>query len=52
MEVSGHLHVPTALALGKRPWYQVDRRLGGPQNRSWHDDKEKKIPDPDVQLVA
>jgi len=30
MVVSGQLHVPAALPKGKRPWYPLDRRLGGP----------------------
>jgi hypothetical protein len=34
MEVSGQLHAPVALPQGKRPWYPLDRRLGGPQSRS------------------
>jgi len=29
MEVSGQLHLQ-----GKSPWYPLDRRLSGPQNRS------------------
>jgi hypothetical protein len=34
MAVSGQLHAPAALPQGKSPWYPLDRRLGGPQNRS------------------
>jgi hypothetical protein len=34
MEVSGQLHAPAALPQEKSPWYQLDRRLGGPQTRS------------------
>jgi hypothetical protein len=26
---------------GKSPWYPLDRRLGGPQRRSWHSSEEK-----------
>jgi hypothetical protein len=40
--MSGHLHVPTALPLGKEPpWYPLDRRLGGPQCRSGRGGEEK-----------
>jgi hypothetical protein len=41
MEVSGQLHVPAALLRGKRPWYPLDRRLGGPQSRSGRGGEEK-----------
>jgi hypothetical protein len=41
MEVSGQLHVPAALPQGKSPWFPLDRRMGGPQSRSKHDDEEK-----------
>jgi hypothetical protein len=41
MEVSGQLHAPAALAQGRSLWYPLDRRLGGPQGRSGHDDEEK-----------
>jgi hypothetical protein len=34
MDVSSQLHAPAALPQGKRPWYPLDRRLGGPQSRS------------------
>jgi hypothetical protein len=34
VEVSGHLHAPAALPQIKNPRYPLDRRLGGPQNRS------------------
>jgi hypothetical protein len=34
VEVSGQLHAPTALPLGKGPRYPFYRRLGGPQSRS------------------
>jgi hypothetical protein len=33
IEVTGQLHAPAALPKRKSPWYQLDRRLGGPQNR-------------------
>jgi hypothetical protein len=35
LTVSGQRHAPAALyPRGKEPWYPLDRRLGGPQNRS------------------
>jgi hypothetical protein len=34
MGVSGQLHAQAALSPGKNCWYQLDRRFGGPQNRS------------------
>jgi hypothetical protein len=40
MEVSGQLHDQI-----KSPWYPLDRRLGGRQNRSGRDGEEK-IPSP------
>jgi hypothetical protein len=36
-------HVPAALAPEKSPWYTLDRRLGGPQNRSGRGGKEKNL---------
>jgi len=41
MEVSGHLHTPAALTPGKEPLNPLDRRLGGPQNRSELGGEEK-----------
>jgi hypothetical protein len=41
MEVSGQLHDPAALPSGKSSWYQLDRRLGGPQSRSGRSREEK-----------
>jgi hypothetical protein len=32
--MSGQLHPPAALPRAKNPGYPLDRRLGGPQNRS------------------
>jgi len=32
MEVSGQLHTPVSLLIGKEPQYTVDRRLGWPQS--------------------
>jgi hypothetical protein len=34
LDVSGQLHAPTALTLGKGPQYPLDRRLVGLQSRS------------------
>jgi hypothetical protein len=37
MGVSGQHHAPAMLyCRGKDPWYQLDRRLGGPQIQSGH----------------
>jgi hypothetical protein len=41
MEMSGQLHAPAALHPGKSPWYPLDGRLGGPNNRSERDGEEK-----------
>jgi hypothetical protein len=41
MEASGQLHAPAALFPGILSRYLLDRRLGGPQNRSGHWRKEK-----------
>jgi hypothetical protein len=46
MEVSGQLHAPAALPQGKSPWYSLDRRLGGPQNRSGRDGEERNSQTP------
>jgi hypothetical protein len=43
MEVSGRLHIPATLPPGKEPWYPLDRRLGGPQNRSAQHEEEKNF---------
>jgi hypothetical protein len=34
MNVSGQLHTPVALPLGKSPWYPFDTRVRGPRSRS------------------
>jgi hypothetical protein len=39
--VSGQFHVPAALPHGKNPWYQLDRRQGGPQSRFKYGGEEK-----------
>jgi hypothetical protein len=41
MEVSGKLHALTAFLPCKKPWYPLDRRLGGPQSRSGLSGEEK-----------
>jgi hypothetical protein len=41
MDMSCQLHAPAALPQGKRPWYPLDRRLGGPQSRSGRGGEEK-----------
>jgi hypothetical protein len=43
MEVSGRLHPPAALPPVKEPRYPLDRRLGGPQNRSGDGVEEKNV---------
>jgi len=32
---------PRPLPQGKSPWYPLDRRLGGPQSRSWRAGEKK-----------
>jgi hypothetical protein len=41
MEVSGQLHAQAILPQGKRPWYPLDRKVGGPQSRCERGDEEK-----------
>jgi len=42
---------PHCFTLGKRPWYPLDRMLGGPQNRSRHEVNENKsLPLPGIEL--
>jgi hypothetical protein len=41
MKVSGRIHAQAAL-----PWYPLDRRLGGPQNRSGRGGEEKNSQSP------
>jgi hypothetical protein len=44
MEVSGQLHAPAGLLLGKEPLvpiYPLDKRLGGPQSRFGRGGEEK-----------
>jgi hypothetical protein len=57
MELSGQLHAPATLSLGKEPQYPLDRRLGGPQGRYGHYGEEKNFAPaengtPAVQTVA
>jgi hypothetical protein len=48
MEVSGQLHASAALPPGKET---MDRRLGGPQNRSGSGSEEKNSqPLPEIEL--
>jgi hypothetical protein len=51
MEVSGQLHVPVALLLGKGTSYLFDRRLGGPKSQSGRGGEEKIIPAPDGNWI-
>jgi hypothetical protein len=44
--VNGQLEAPAALPLGQNLWYQLDRRIGGPQSWSERGDEEEKIPVP------
>jgi hypothetical protein len=41
MEVSDQLYAPACLPAEKRPHYQLDRMLSGPQNQSERGDEEK-----------
>jgi hypothetical protein len=43
LEVSGYLH-----ARGKGPWYPLQRRLGGPQNRSRRGNEINSLPYQDL----
>jgi len=44
MEVSGQLHSPDALHMGKDPLVPTGQEAGWPQKQSIHGGKEKKIP--------
>jgi hypothetical protein len=46
MEVSGQLHAPAALPLGKYSRYPLDRSLSGPQSRSGRGGEEKNSQPP------
>jgi hypothetical protein len=46
MKVSGQFYAPAALPQGKRPWYPLDRKLGGPQSRSGRGGEEKNSQPP------
>jgi hypothetical protein len=51
MEVSGHLHVPTALPSGENTLqYPLDRSLHGPQSRSGRCEEEKNLALPLIEL--
>jgi len=47
MEMSGNLHAPATLILGKRTQYPIQRRLSGPHIRSGRGGEEEKKPFPD-----
>jgi len=54
MEMSGQPRAPAALRQGRNPWYPLDRRLGGPQNRSGHGGEEKNsqpLPGPKPPII-
>jgi hypothetical protein len=42
MEVSGQFNATAALSHGKSPRYTLDRRLRGPQSRSWRGGEVQK----------
>jgi hypothetical protein len=57
MAVASLLHAPNAKPPEKSLWYSLDRRLGGPQNRSGRCGEEKHLapagnPTPAVQPGA
>jgi hypothetical protein len=57
MELNGQLHAPATLHPGKESRYPLDRRLGGPQTRSWRYGEDKNLTragnqTPAVQPVA
>jgi hypothetical protein len=57
MAVVSQLHAPNANLPEKSPRYPLDRRLGGPQNRSGRCGEEKRLahagnPTPAVQPVS
>jgi len=45
MEVSGQRHALTTSPTGENPWYQLNKRMGGPHSQSEHSE-EKEIPAP------
>jgi hypothetical protein len=49
--VSDQFHAPSALLAGKEPhWCMLDRRLGGPRNRSGEGGDEKILPLPEFEI--
>jgi hypothetical protein len=44
VDVSGQLHAPATSSPGKSPWYQPDRRLGGPQTQFGHCEQKNLSP--------
>jgi hypothetical protein len=49
MEVSGQCHGPAVYRQGKSFWYTLDRRLGGPQNRSGRGEQKNSQPLPGLE---
>jgi hypothetical protein len=58
MEVSGRLHARPLYPQGKNPWYQLDRRPGGPRSQAGRRGEEKNsqllpgLEPPIIQPVA
>jgi hypothetical protein len=48
LDVSGQLHTLAALSRGERARYPLDRRLGGPQNRSGRYEEEIHLALPEI----
>jgi hypothetical protein len=43
MEMSGQLYAEPLHRQGKKPWYPLYRRMGGPHSRSGHGGEEKNF---------
>jgi hypothetical protein len=43
MDISGNLQALLALLLGNKPWYPLNRKVGGPQSQSEYFDEQKKL---------
>jgi hypothetical protein len=52
MEVSGQLQAPAASPPGKKTWYPLGRKLGGPQSRLDAVVKRKIHSSPTIEPVA
>jgi hypothetical protein len=52
MEMSGHLHALGTFPQGNRPWYSLDRRLGGPQSQSGSCGEDKSLAPAGNQTLA